>query len=108
MGSPEVRTSLRLKVKYADGDTCWVAYCSDLSTTKQFEEFCSERVELRVLFLNSYDAAKHIRDMNSRATCSTSVGDIFYFNTSWLGTEWYENLTYLIMILFFMWYALWL
>jgi hypothetical protein len=83
---------LRFKVKYADGDICWVPYCADLSTTKQFDDFCSSKIELRVLFLNSYEADRHIRDMNNRAICNINIGDIFYFNINWLGTDWYENL----------------
>jgi len=92
LGNPEKRSTLRFKVKYADGDICWVPYCSDLSTTKQFDDFCSSKIELRVLFLNSYEADKHIRDMNNRAICNINIGDIFYFNINWLGTDWYENL----------------
>lgn len=48
-GDPETRTTMKFKIKFADGDVIWVPYSKDLVNNEQFIQFCKENVQLKML-----------------------------------------------------------
>ena len=91
-GDPEKRSTLEFRVKYQDGEICWIYYCPDIYNTKQFEIFCTENPELRILFVSAEAAKKHINQMNKSAILNINVGDIQYYNLKCLSHEWFNDL----------------
>ena len=91
-GEPSHRTSMKFILEYADGDIGPKSFDKDISSTKQFEDFCKARPHLFQLTMPKQQADKWINTFKRQQITDLTLGDSIYVSLRWYSDIWYQDL----------------
>jgi hypothetical protein len=91
-GDPANRSSCTFLVWFKDNDIVWLPYSLNISTTTQFDLFCSARPELYMLLYSYAEAQKMIAAINRSPITEVKPGDTVFLDLRFYGAGWYNSL----------------
>jgi hypothetical protein len=93
-GHPETRTCMEFLVLFLDGTSSWFPYNHDLSTTKQFEEYCEALPQLHQVLMDSAIAKKQKSIAKKSDITLISPKSVVYVDIrEWGPGTWYSSLS---------------
>jgi hypothetical protein len=91
-GDPEVRQTMEFQTTFADGETIWKPWSTELFDTQQYEAYIRQHRDLYPLLFKLADFAKIKKQMNGTAITGANPGDHFYLDLRAYGYPWYKSL----------------
>jgi hypothetical protein len=91
-GDPLTRTTMEFEIEYSDGSISWEPFSDDLFQTIQYEEFCRNHTPLLPLIFKAAEAAREVKELNSKPIELVAPGDTVFLDIRSFGHEWYATL----------------
>ena len=91
MGDPELRSEMKFRVEFEDGDIRWLPFNQDLATSAPFVAFCSSKPELEPLTHTVEEWRKQKKVINAEGVQGVEPGDTCYVDLRAWGWGYLEN-----------------
>ena len=82
---------MEFETEFEDGDILWKVWDQDLSGTVQFEQYCTDNVELQLLLLTVKNAKQEAKRISSLPITAVQPGDIVYVDIRYFSTQIYDS-----------------
>jgi hypothetical protein len=90
-GDPLVRRTMEFELLFADGDTVWQPWGSNVYDLAAYQVYCDQQQELWSLLLSFADAKLAMRHLLQQAEDDLKIGDTVFFNLRYFGDLTYQS-----------------
>jgi len=91
-GDPNKRSQMEFLIKFVDGTEIWKQWCSDITSTVAYEQYCEQIPYLSHLLYPIPEATRRIKSINSMAIVDVSPGMTVYVPIIYFGYDWVVDL----------------